>query len=262
MTISEYYDRVLKIYKGEAVVYFLASGCCFGLLLFLTKGNYLVSGLGIIPFFILGCVSLNRFGMLFLKKGELRETEERRRTSPLGETQLFIAFLPSPTLHLLFFTGDGVYAGSLKDKRSNIWMWIIPASLLLFMPRRYLLVDNEGNPVAEYKVKHGMNGSISIMDANRQEIGVYKQEMRLSGVMNEYGIRQYEGKMEHAAAFKVVQAINKRPFAECNSGWMPAYASGRFLDANMPVLTFTEATENEKRIAFSYCVDYLQGQNH
>lgn len=262
MTIKEYYNHILKVHKGESLAYFIASGFCFGLLFFLTKGHFLFSGLAIMPFLILGCVSLNKLGILYLRRGELRESEEWRESSPLGESQLFIAFLPSPTLHLIFFTFDGVYAGSLKDKRRNIWMWLMPAPLLLFMPRRYVLSDNEGNTVAEYKVRHGMNGSISILDANSREIGIYKQGIRTSGVTNEYGIRQYEGKMEHAAAFRIVQANESRPFAEYKSGWMPFFMSARFLDANMPVLTFTDATEDEKRIAMSYCVDYLQGQNH
>ncbi len=262
MTIKEYYNHVQKIHKGETLAYFLTSGFCFGLLMFLTQGHYLFSVLGVLPFLLLGCVSLNKLGMLYLRRGELRESEEQREASPLGETQLFIAFLPSPTLHLLFFTYDGVYAGSLKDKRRNIGMWVMPASLLLLLPRRYMLTDNEGRKIAEYKVGYGMNGSISILDVNKREIGVYKQGIKTSGVTNEYGIRQYEGKMEHAAAFMVTQANNNRPFAEYKSGWMPSYTSGSFLDANMPLLTFNEATEDEKRIAFSYCVDYLQGQNH
>ena len=262
MTITDYYNHVMKIYKGESLAYFLTAGFCFGVFMFLTNGQILYSGLGVIPFLFLGCVSLNRLGMFFLQRGELRGSEERRAVSPLEEGHLFIAFLPSPTLHLIFFTSDGVYAGSLKDKRRNMGTWILPAPLLLFMPRCYQLFDNEENVVGEYKVKHGVNGAITILDANRQEIGVYKQGIRSSVVTNEYGIRQYEGKMEHASAFSVAQANNRRQFAQYNSGWMPSYTRERFLDANMPVLTFTNATEEEKRIAFSYCLDYLQGQNH
>ena len=262
MTTKEYYSRIMKIYIGESLAYLLASVACFGLLAYVTRGHYLWSGIGVIPLLVLMLLSLNRFGMHWINKSKLSYDETNRATSPLDENQLFIAFLFSPTLHMIFFTGDGVYAGSLKDKRTNIAMWIMPASLLLLMPRSYQLCDNEGNMLAEYKVKYGLNGAISILDAEERRIGVYRQEMRMSGVTNEYGIRQYEGEMEHSAAFSIAHSRNQQAIAAFNSGWMPAYTSGRFLDANMPVLTFLNATEDEKRIVFSYCVDYLQAQNH
>lgn len=262
MTTMEYYSRIMRIYIGETVSYFLASAGCFWLMVYVTKGHYLWSGVGVVPFLVLLLFSLNRLGILLMNKSKMNFDGDKRETSPLIENQLFIAFLPSPTLHMIFFTGDGVYAGCLKDKRTNIPMWILPAALLLLVPRSYRLWDNEGNMLAEYKVKYGLNGAISILDSEGRRIGVYKQELRMSGVTNEHGIRQYEGKMEHSAAFTVAHARSRQAFAEFNSGWMPAYTSGRFFDANMPVLSFLNATEDEKRIAFSYCVDYLQAHNH
>ncbi len=267
MTTKQYYQKIHSIYTAELIAYFVVGLLCF--LFACLIGVQIVLAVSItFPFIVLVLFSLNRNIKLYNGIKELPETKAGAEGSPLKNSQYFLGFLPAPTLHMAIFSTEGTLVGFLKDKRENIFMWIIPAFLLIFLPRRYILSDSNGNVLCEYRSSFGLNGEIVILTAEQEEIGRYKQSKQLgkkstSNVENPYGIRQYGGEILHGSEFIVKETYDQRKIVHYSCGWMPAYYSEHFLDPNTPLLTFTEgATEDEKRIGYCYCLDYLQQQNH
>ena len=267
MTTKHYYQKILSIYTAELVAYFVVGLISF-LLTWFIGFNFLLAAIVTSPFIILVLFSINRHVRLKVRLNKLPETSEINEGSPLNDSQYFLGFLPAPTLHMVIFSTEGNLVGVLRDKHENIWMWVIPAFILIFLPRKYVLLDRNGSILCEYKSRFGLNGDIDIFNAEHEKIGTYKQSNQLgkkstSHVTNPFGIRQYGGEMMHGSEFIVNQTLNKRKIVHYSCGWMPAYYKEHFLDPNTPFLTFTEgATEDEKRIGYCYCLDYLQQQNH
>lgn len=268
MTTKHYYQKIHSIYTTELVAYFVVGLLCF-LFAWLNGSDIILAACVTFPFIVLVLFSINRNFRLKSRMKNLPEAKETDEdSSPLTNSQYFLGFLPAPTLHMAIFSPEGNLVGSLKDKRENIWMWIIPASLLIFLPRRYILSDTNGHVLCEYRTRFGLNGDIEILTAKEEQLGKYKQSKQLgkkstSNVANPYGIRQYGGEILHGSEFIVKQTYDKRKIVHYSCGWMPAYYSKHFLDPNTPLLTFTEgATEDEKRIGYCFCLDYLQQQNH
>ena len=267
LTTKHYYQKIYSIYTAESVAYFVVGLISF-LISWTIGKNILLALVVTFPFILLFLFTVNRHVRLKFKLKKLPDTNEVREASPLNEGQYFLGFLPAPTLHMVIFSTDGYLVGTMRDKRDTIWMWILPAFLLIFLPRNYILTDSKGNIVGEYRSRFGLNGQIDILNGNQEKIGTYKQSKQLgkksaSSIINPYGIRQYGGEMRHGSEFVVNQTYDKRQIIHYSCGWMPAYYSKYFPDPNMPFLTFTEgATEDEKRIGYCFCLDYLQQQNH
>lgn len=268
MTTKHYYQKIFRIYTAELVAYFVVGLLCF-LLTWLIGLDIVLAAIITLPFHVLFFFSLNRIARLKYRMKKLPEGKEvGEGDSPLKNGQYFLGFLPAPTLHMTIFSTEGSMVGVLKDKRENIWMWIVPSFLLIFLPRKYILSDSHGTVLCEYRIRFGLNGTIDILTGEQEKIGTYKQSKQLgksstSHVTNPYGIKQYGGEILHGSEFNVRQTYERRRIVHYSSGWMPSYYSQHFLDPNTPFITFTEgATEDEKRIGYCFCVDYLQQQNH
>ena len=267
MTTKQYYQKILSIYTAELIAYFVVGLICF-MLTWLIGLRFYLTLLVTSPFIVLVLFSLNRNLQLKWKLSTLTESKEISEGSPLTGNSYFLGFLPAPTLHAVIFSPKGNLVGALKDKRENSWMWMIPASILIFLPRKYILLDHNGTILCEYRSQFGLNGRIDIFNANQEKIGTYKQSKQLgkkgtSHVVNPFGVRQYEGGIMHGSEFFMYQSYDNREVVHYSCGWMPSYYKDYFPDPNTPFLSFTEgATEDEKRLGYCFCLDYLQQQNH
>lgn len=253
----------MRIYQTESAVY-LAGGLIY--FIWIMKSNhisslaYMWSGF----FGLFSIISLERFLRLRIHMHKLNLPEKIATVSPLLGERYLLGFLPGASLHLLLFSPDGVLAGMIKDKKESMLLWILPLPLLLFLPKKYVLLNNQGETIAEFRQKYGINGEIEIMNATGDLVGRYKQGSKgKSQVTNSFGIRQYEGTIKHSSAFEIKKIYTNAHIADYDCGWMPLTYSQTFLNPNTPVLTFKSyTTEEEKLIAYCFCIDYLQLQDH
>ena len=65
--------------------------------------------------------------------------------------------MPAPTLRLLLFDHKGLLLGEIRDQNMRWFMWMIPNFLSLLLPKKYVLMNNKEDIVANYHLKGRTN---------------------------------------------------------------------------------------------------------
>ena len=101
--------------------------------------------------------------------GELFSTED-----------VLVVLMPAPTLRLLLFNSDGFLLGEIRDQNMRWFMWLIPNFLSILLPKKYELVNHQGDLLAKYHLTGGLSNSMTVYNANNGIIGNYQEEWKKS----------------------------------------------------------------------------------
>lgn len=252
MKLLEYYQRSAKwaFWSGIAFLVFSAMGW-FAFYQHWTDTFIAIQCLIVsICSFVISAIQNNRSKTI--------ELDQNVDLAPFIEHNEFVAInRAAPTLRVQLFTPDGNYTGELRDKKMNWWRWLIPQSIIPFIRKSYILVDEHEKILATFLHHGGINLRISIFDENFNQIGFYEEKAI-------EGLTKVRGTLTGADGNIIVKVetdlylfnVNLRNmedkfWANIQHGWMPLEWGKRFKELNTPIISFNkELTIREKQLAF------------
>ncbi|PLT35001.1 hypothetical protein [Bacillus sp. V5-8f] len=258
MNIRTYYEKTASMCFHASWIALIIAVCFFILHASnLFQGNILAITT---PFLIVSIVQFTGSRIYEHRMKDLPAEYATRASSPLETKDILLTFMPAPTLRVLLFHPDGSLLGEIKDRNMHWFMWMVPNSLSMIMPKRYILTDADGEVLAEYMLKGGISPALSIINGNGSPIGTYKENLRESFIRIKGMIYTADGNEwipvnvgGLLTVFELKTAAGK-PIAAFQKGWMPLDWGKRFKDLNTPILTFHEkATANDKIAFFGFC---------
>ncbi|MDQ0217888.1 hypothetical protein ELQ35_00150 [Peribacillus cavernae] len=180
--------------------------------------------------------------------------------SPLATKDVLLTFLPAPTLRVLLFHPNGSLLGEIRDLNMHWFMWMIPNSFSLVLPKRYLLTNGEGEVLAEYKMKWGIKTVIYMKDNTGRLVGHYRESLKESIIRLKGMIYTAEGQawmpinvggLLHNFD---IETEGGKHIVSLRKGWMPLEWGTRFKEMNTPILSFDDQAKVEEKIAvFGFC---------
>lgn len=205
-------------------------------------------------------VSVTSFIINAVQKNRLKTIEMDKDVdqAPFLETNEFVAIKRAAlTLRAQLFTPDGSFVGELRDKKMNWWRWLIPQSIVPFIRKSYILVDENEKTLATFLHHSGINLRITIFDENFNQIGSY-EERAIEGLTKVKGtLKDADGKIilkleTSLYLFNVTLRDEGNKFwATIQHGWMPLEWGKRFKELNTPTIHLNkELTLREKQLAF------------
>ncbi|PLS17082.1 hypothetical protein CVD28_13580 [Bacillus sp. M6-12] len=185
------------------------------------------------------------------------------------ERHLLFAFMPAPTLRAVLFSPNGKAVGEIRDQNMKWYMWMIPNSLSLLLPKKYGLYNSDGTLVGAYIFKWGLFQKASIKDQNGKDIGYYRESRKVSLFRLKGMIVSPDGKPWFAIDaggllqdFQLTNAVGI-PLVTYKKGWMPLEWGNRFKDSNTPIISFHDsATANDKIAALGFCAAALHHRSN
>ncbi|MEH7113532.1 hypothetical protein V7124_14255 [Neobacillus niacini] len=164
---------------------------------------------------------------------------------------LVVVYMNYQDSSLYFFFPDGHQAGILKKYRQK-------EHLLLKKPRIYILYNCQNQAIGFFKINHL---KIEVYDQHRKYVGCFETEKRSwwkkkKEMLDESG--QYIGSVEGSTTFMDERVLNqsREQVGRLRRGWMPVEWSGRFPEANTPVLSLSESlSEKDKLLRMSFLVN-------
>lgn len=218
------------------------------------------------PFLILSIVNFTGSRIYENRMKDLPEDKVVLGSSPLETEDILFTFMPAPTLRVLLFHPDGALIGEIKDRNMHWFMWMVPNSLSMVLPKRYIFTNAEGSVLAEYEIKWGIRNVIIMKDGRGSPVACYRESLKESLIRLKGMIYTAEG--QEWIPVNVSGLLNKfelktkegKPIASFQKGWMPLEWGKRFKELNTPILTFHEnATDEEKIAVFGF---YASAFNH
>ncbi|RFU66422.1 hypothetical protein D0469_17480 [Peribacillus saganii] len=270
MDIRQYYRKTSGICFQVAWISLTLSILFFGLhAAGVLSGNILAI---MLPFIILSIANYIGFRMFDTRAEEIPERllcPLTEKSELLDHSHLLLAFLPAPTLRAVLFAPNGNAVGEIRDLNMKWYMWLIPNSVSLLLPKRYGLYSSDGTLIGSYQFKWGLFNKAVILNQYGDNIGYYREAkkeslFRLKGmIVNPEGkpwISAYAGgllqefQMTNADGIKLVSY---------KTGWMPFEWGNRFKDANTPILSFhNSATYNDKIAILGFCAAALHHRSN
>lgn len=212
------------------------------------------------PFLLVGIINFTGSRIYEKRMEDMPEENVVSAVSLLEANDILLTFMPAPTLRVLLFQPDGSLLGEIRDRNMRWFMWMVPNSLSMFLPKRYTLTNAEGKMLAEYEIKWGIRTVLIMKDASGSPIGCYSECLKESLIRLKGMIYTADG--QEWVPVNVSGLLNKfemetksgKPVASFQKGWMPLDWGRRFKELNTPILTFHEkATAEEKIAVFGFC---------
>jgi hypothetical protein len=260
---------IKQFYQNTAAACFHVSwiSLLIAIIFFILHAGHIISGnlfVETVPFIVFSTANFIGYRIYEKRTKSVSKIYPAIGFSLLHEKELLLAFMPAPTLRLLFFKPDGTLAGEMRDKNMNWFMWMIPNSISLFLPKRYILLDASGELLGEYYIKSGLKTDIVMKNGTGEPIGMYYGKLkdslfRLKGIIYNDGGDDWMA--IHAGGLLnnfTIETIDHKKVVTFQRGWMPLEWQKRFRDANTPILSFHEqATPSEKLAVIGFCAGSL-----
>ncbi|RFU60417.1 hypothetical protein [Bacillus sp. V59.32b] len=257
MNIRTYYEKNARACFHVAWITLIIAAAFFVLHVCKVLGGNIIAETA--PFLTLSIVNFTGSRIYENRMRDLPEQNVVSLVSPLETKDILLAFMPAPTLRVLLFHPDGSLLGEIRDRKMHWFMWMIPNSISIILPKRYILTNAAGEVLAEYEMKSGIKTMITMMDGNGKLVGHYKENLKESIVRLKGMIYTAEG--QEWMPVNVSGLLNKfhmdasdgKIIASFQKGWMPLDWAKRF-KMNTPILSFhDDATEEEKIAIFGFC---------
>ncbi|CAH0347305.1 hypothetical protein [Bacillus sp. CECT 9360] len=258
MNIRTYYEKTARMCFHVSWITLIIAAVFFVLHVCHVIGGNVIAETA--PFLILSIVNFIGSRIYENRMKDLPEENVVSLISPLETTDILLAFMPAPTLRVLLFHPDGSLLGEIRDRRMQRFMWIIPNTISVLLPKRYVLTNAAGIVLAEYEMKAGIKTMITMMDGTGNRVGYYKESLKESIVRLKGMIYTAEG--QEWMPVNVSGLLNKfhmdttdgKTIASFQKGWMPLEWAKRFKEMNTPILSFHDAATADERIAvFGFC---------
>jgi len=222
-----------------------------------------------IPFMIMSCIFFLQF---YLNKNRYLHFPEEIRINErplMDERNVLMTFMPAPTLRIMLFNPKGQLVGEVKDYNTAWYKWFIPNNVMMFLPQKYILLDEQQKEFATFRTFGFLGGNIEIYNSEGRRIGVYienvkKSLFRYSGTL--YDDEQSERMKVNVSGYIhsfTISSIDGRRLVSFQKGYMPLEWSSRFKQLNTPILSFAEETTNEEMICiYALCSKFLTYTNN
>ena len=252
MNIREYYQKtsVLNFHASWiSLVLAIAFFICHAFTLI--SGNILLITA---PFIILSFAQFANHRIYEHRIKDLPVISVETETEFLQNENFLLTFMPAPTLRLLLFAPNGSLLGEIRDRNMKWFMWMVPNFLSILLPKRYELVNHEGQLLAMFNVRGGLSNNVSIMDHRGDQIGYY-QENEKNSLVKITGMIYRNDKTDWMCvqtstglhSFKIKTSVGEE-VATYQEGWMPMDWGKRF-KTNTPILTFPSHVDRHSKIA-------------
>ena len=259
MNIREYYKKTshsnflaswLSLILATLLFVFHIAGFIPGSVLWVT-----------VPFIL---VSMAQFGSHYFYERKLKlflAGEMPTDVNLLNSEHVLMAFLPAPTLRLLLFSEQGALLGEIRDRNMKWYMWMIPNTVTMFLPKSYELVDSSGELLASFQIKGGFSSEMRILLPGGNCVGVYREKKTLKKikgqVISDEGNESLRIEAQTAVHSLDAWTSDGKLAASYRVGWMPLEWGHRFR-ANTPVLTLSAKNGGEVKIAaLGVCASFL-----
>ncbi|OIK07650.1 hypothetical protein [Bacillus sp. MUM 13] len=262
MNIRTYYVKTAKICFRTSWISLIMAAAFFALHLFgVLTGNILEIEA---PFILFSIISFAGY-RVYENRAQGLPIEAVTSCKPLEEQRnLLAAFMPAPTLRVLLFEPNGALAGEIRDMNMSWYMWMIPNSVSLILPKRYGLYNSTGKLLGMYNFGWGLLNKVVMKDGEGQLIGSFKEVWKkslfkvngmIAGAGGEDWIPVSIGGLLND--FELITCSGKK-IVRFQKGWMPIEWGERFKEMNTPVLSFSEAAEMKEKVAvLGFCAAVL-----
>lgn len=218
-----------------------------------------------VPFFIYSLFCFHHYRLNIDRCNEtnvINQNEMESAESLLLENQLLLAYLPSPSLHLLLYSSNGQLAGEIKDEHQKLIRWFLPYWVDKMFSKNYVLYDEKNRLVATFKISK--KGIIDVTDHEGKHLGSIK-EMKSKNFHIKGRTLNTNLSLDSERFFTDIKYRSEREdlVGRIRKGWVPLKWGVQFKDANIPVLTFGEkVTEEEKLLLFALMANHLRYRDH
>jgi hypothetical protein len=189
--------------------------------------------------------------------GELFSTED-----------VLVVFMPAPTLRLLLFNSDGFLLGEIRDQNMRWFMWLIPNFLSILLPKKFELVNHQGNLLAKYHLTGGLRNSMTIYNVEHEIIGFYQEEwkqswFKIKGKLYNKERTEWIAIQSKPQLYSLqLESVDGKKVAFFQEGWMPVEWE-KIFEVNTPIITFSSfINEEERMIVLGFFAAVLHHQDN
>lgn len=252
MNIREYYQKTsVSNFHASWISLVLAIAFFICHAFTLISGNILLITA---PFIVLSFVQFTNHRIYEHRIKDLPVLSVESGTECLQSENFLLTFMPAPTLRLLLFAPNGSMLGEIRDRNMKWFMWMVPNTLSILLPKRYELVNHEGHLLAMFNVSGGLTNKVSIMDHLGNQIGNYQESekkslVKIAGMFykNDKTDWMYVETSTGLHSFEI-KTCNGEKVATYQEGWMPLEWGKRF-KTNTPILTFLSQVDGGAKVA-------------
>ncbi|RID81640.1 hypothetical protein D1953_20090 [Peribacillus asahii] len=266
MNIREYYQKTAKacfcvawISLLLAIIFFVCH------LLQLFEGDLLIF---VIPIIIFSVLHFFYFRIYDKRVEKLGDKPMQISGQLLSIDHVLVVFMPAPTLRMLLFDSKGLLLGEVRDQNTRWFMWLIPNVVSLLLPKRFILLDSDGQVRAKYHTRAGLTNSMTIYNADDEIIGGYRENwkdslIKIKGIIYKGNQREWIAVESKASLYSLqLKTIDKKNVASFQEGWMPVEWAKRF-ELNTPIITFSSIiNEQERVIILGFLAAVLHHRDH
>lgn len=181
---------------------------------------------------------------------------------------ILVAFMPAPTLRILFFDSNGLLLGEIRDQNMRWFMWLIPNFLSLLLPKRFELINSNGDVKARYEMSGGLSNSVRIYNTDFHLIGEYKESwkkslFKINGILYKSN-RSMWAKVQASGSLYSFQlnTLENQRVASFQEGWMPIEWEKKF-EINTPIISFSSIiNEDERKVVFGFIAAVLHHRDN
>ena len=223
----------------------------------------------ILPFCLYSFICYQAYLIQHHRSLESVVIETGKKANLLNVENVLVTFMPAPSLRMLLFDPNGFQVGEVKDVKFWWWRWFLPYTVDRLFPSVYGLYDQDHQLLAYYRV-YKRQKYVQILDATRNELGVFEIQSDLSFSLKQRGVIHSRSKNQKMVVEGSTITPNLKVRNDKNvitskviKGWMPLEWGKHFRDANTPYMSFDKDTdENDKILIIGVLTDFFQYTSH
>lgn len=266
MNIQQYYRYAAHVALNGSLAAFVP------IVLILCGGIYFSINLPllliVLPFFVYSLICYQIYLIQQNRSNEVSEITLHAQTLTEANN-LFITFLPAPSLRMLLFDEKGLLVGEVRDKRFWWWRWFLPYFIDRLFQRWYGLYDGQNELIGYYRINDRMQ-TVTIFNVDRQEVGVFCQQREKANPIKQKGFITSAEKnkkihVESSVLYPNIMLRNEQGtvIGKLIKGYMPLEWGKLFQDANTPYIALSEdLDEGEKILILGMLTGYFRYTSH